>query len=501
MRLSQPAEPSAGSSGKPSRALLVGALPGEGWVLSEWLRDVVPGGAPLDLVEVASLDAALDVAQHERLEFCLFGANLGSTALLRFLRQSRSIPRVVPVVVLAARAEEDAVVEALREGAHDFLLRDELDRDAARRVARSSIRVARALERERAALERARQHELRFRALGEAMGEGLLHFASDGRMVACTPMASALLGASNSLEGMTLEETAAMFCDAAGDPWPLASFPAFEAYRSGRPVTAHGVVPRGPSPAMALTLRARPVFAGDAEHPEVLLILAVDERETAAADVASRTAGVAHDLSSLLQVVQGGSDLLRRELGANDLLRPLAEQLDGAARSAAAMVRKLASAPQGRPRPVRPLLLDETIGAARGWLGLVAGADVRVELHLDGGGAVVACEPDELHRVLLNLVTNAREAMPHGGVVRIATRRVGGDAPYAELVVSDGGQGMDALTLARAFLPDFSTKSSDHRGLGLATVRAIVERWGGTAALDSSPGRGTRATLVLPLAP
>src|SRR5262245_24510937 len=120
VRLSQPAEPSTGYPGKAPRALLVGALPGEGWVLSGWLKDVVPGDAPLDLIEVDSLEAALDVAQHERLEFCFFGTNLGPTALLRFLRQSRSIPHVVPVIVLAARADEDTVVEALREGAHDF---------------------------------------------------------------------------------------------------------------------------------------------------------------------------------------------------------------------------------------------------------------------------------------------------------------------------------------------------------------------------------------------
>jgi len=503
VRLSQPVEPSSGLSGEPSRALLVGALPGEGYVLSEWLRDVLPGRAPLELVEVDSLVAALDVVQHERLEFCFFGANLGPTQLLRFLRQSRSSASVLPVVVLATRADEEAVVAALREGAYDFLLREGLDRDGARRVARASMRLGRALDRERLALENARQLELRFRGLAEAMGDGLMHFSSDGVLLTCTPMASALLGAASALEGKSIEEIADLFVDANGDPWPLSTFPAFEAHHGGRPVTAHGVVPRGPSPVLALTVRARPVFAGDAERPEVLMILAADERESAAADAASRSAGLAHDLSSLLQVVQGGSDLLSRELPTEHPLRPLAEQLDGAARSASAMVRKLASAAPGRTRTPRPLQLDGSIGGARGWLELVAGADVRVELHLAAAGALVACEPDELHRVLLNLVTNAREAMPDGGVVRVATRvqlGAAGEPAHAELVVSDSGHGMDALTQARAFLPDFSTKSSEHRGLGLATVRAIVERWGGSAMLDSSPGKGTRARLLLPLA-
>ena len=157
-----------------------------------------------------------------------------------------------------------------------------------------------------------------------------------------------------------------------------------------------------------------------------------------------------------------------------------------------------------RARPLRPQVLDDSISSARGWLQLVAGADVRIDLHLGAGRALVSFEPDELHRVLLNLVTNAREAMPGGGLVRIATQVVqddGGAPARLELAVTDSGRGMDPLTQARAFLPDFTTKSSDHRGLGLATVRSIVERWGGSAVLDSGPGRGTRATLLLPLAP
>ncbi len=503
--VSQPAEPLGGVSGRSLRGLLVGALPGEAWVFSEWLRDVLPGGGELELIEVDGLDAALDAVRHETLELCLFGLNLGSAALLRFLRQSRVGARVLPVLVLAGRADEAAVVEALREGAQDFLLREELNRDSVRRVARTAARLGRALERERAAAERARQLELRFRSLAEAMTDGLLYFGSDGLLELCTPMASALIGASEPLEGRSIEEIAALFSDASGDPWMGTGFPATEAHVNGRPATVHGATPRGPSPVMALTLRARPVFAGDGDHPEVLLVINAEERPSLAGGLAVRTAGMAHDLANLLQAVQGGSDLLRRQLSEHEsaTARALAEQVESAARSAAVMVRRLSELSQERVHSTRPLRLDEAIGNARGWMQLLAGVDVRLDLHLQAPAAAITCDPDELHRILLNLIANAREAMPHGGRIRVATRTVpdtvvpGG--VRAALEVSDSGSGMDAATRARAFQAEFSTKPNGHRGLGLATVRAIVERLGGRAELSSEEGQGTTVTVSLPV--
>jgi len=116
------------------------------------------------------------------------------------------------------------------------------------------------------------------------------------------------------------------------------------------------------------------------------------------------------------------------------------------------------------------------------------------EWELDLG---FAATPLDLERVLINLVKNAREATAPGEEVRLT---LGRDGERVRLSVSDPGRGMDAETQGRAFQPGFSTKSGTGRGLGLASVRRLVERNGGSLACESAPGRGTRVDLSFPVA-
>jgi CheY-like chemotaxis protein len=114
-------------------------------------------------------------------------------------------------------------------------------------------------------------------------------------------------------------------------------------------------------------------------------------------------------------------------------------------------------------------------------------------------------DPAQFNQIIINLAVNARDAMPQGGRLRLSTRRVVLDAnapnlpsgTYSALIVEDTGIGMDEETLARAFEPFFTTRSTS-TGLGLSTVYAIVEQSGGRIAIDSEEGRGTTVTIVLP---
>jgi signal transduction histidine kinase len=153
--------------------------------------------------------------------------------------------------------------------------------------------------------------------------------------------------------------------------------------------------------------------------------------------------------------------------------------------------------------------LDRTVVGAESALRQLLGAGIRLRLQLNAPAALVALDLGGPEEILLNLASNARHAMPHGGQLTIATSIVEAtgaaesrllDGRCALVCVSDTGAGMDAQTQARAFEPFFTTKPAGNgTGLGLAMVHGIVERAGGEIQLTSELGRGTTFRIYLPL--
>jgi signal transduction histidine kinase len=218
------------------------------------------------------------------------------------------------------------------------------------------------------------------------------------------------------------------------------------------------------------------------------------------------TGGIVHDLNNLLFVITGQVELARR------LLRPdhpafarLAPALHAAER-AAALNRQLLSFGRSSHADPRPVDLNAVVAQLDRMLQRVIGEDVRVEVRAGHGLGRVRGDVAELERLFLNLALNARDAMPGGGRLSIETRDVeiagGSDPPappgrYVMVAVSDEGLGMDEATRKRIFEPFFTTKP-EGAGLGLATVRGIVELSGGCIRVDSEPGRGTTFRVYLP---
>jgi two-component system, cell cycle sensor histidine kinase and response regulator CckA len=127
------------------------------------------------------------------------------------------------------------------------------------------------------------------------------------------------------------------------------------------------------------------------------------------------------------------------------------------------------------------------------------GPDVVLDLLLDPGTAPVLVDPGQMEQVLVNLIMNAREAMPQGGRASITTWNVEQDPPYVAIAVKDTGIGMDATTRSRIFEPFFTTKhGSSGTGLGLSTVLGIVEQSGGYIDVESELGQGAAFTMCLP---
>jgi PAS domain S-box-containing protein len=222
--------------------------------------------------------------------------------------------------------------------------------------------------------------------------------------------------------------------------------------------------------------------------------------------------GIAHDFNNLLTAIAGYAELLRNEVPADSESQADVDEILRASRSAAGLVRQLLAF--GRRQVLEPagLGLDVLVEQLRPMLAGLLGPRVKFEAASSGPVAPVFADPGQIEQVLVNLAVNARDAMPDGGVLTIATGETDLDSEYtrahsmavpgryATLTVSDTGTGMSDDTLSHVFEPFFTTKGPGKgTGLGLATVYGIVRQSGGSVTATSELGRGSAFTVFLPL--
>jgi len=275
-------------------------------------------------------------------------------------------------------------------------------------------------------------------------------------------------------------------------------------------------------------------------------------RQSEKMEVIGRLAGgIAHDFNNLLTGILLYCDLLsaglktavgengrsvnlgvensgleNRSLGTSTLAQHV-EEVRLAGEQGAALTQQLLAIARQRPAELRPVPINEIVVSTENLLRRLIGEQVELVTALDSGAGVVLADPAQLRQVLLNLVLNARDALPQGGKIRLITRatefpetefpgakvphmntansnlrRESGAAPTrraVSLTVKDNGCGMDAETRARLFEPFFTTKNPGAgTGLGLATVERIVSEAGGRIEVESEPGRGTLIEVLLP---
>jgi signal transduction histidine kinase len=218
--------------------------------------------------------------------------------------------------------------------------------------------------------------------------------------------------------------------------------------------------------------------------------------------------GVAHDFNNLLTVINGYSQMLLTEpLGART--REEVQQIHKAGCRAAELTGQLLTFSRRQVADVVSLDLNSVIRDAEPLLNRLAGEDVQLDIRLAPSVALIGGNVSQMNQVLMNLVVNARDAMPNGGRVGITTEHLivpsGADHPagiaagtYVVLTVSDTGIGMTDETRQQIFEPFFSTKGEAGTGLGLSTVYGIVRQRQGDIDVRSAPGQGTRFRIYLP---
>jgi PAS domain S-box-containing protein len=221
--------------------------------------------------------------------------------------------------------------------------------------------------------------------------------------------------------------------------------------------------------------------------------------------------GVAHDFNNLMTVVVGSCSLLKQKAIADAEVGRLLEGVEDCAERATELTRQLLAF--GRKQFLMPVVLDlnHLVAGMGKLLRRLIGEPIELVTTLSPALPSVKADPAQLHQVILNLVVNARDAMPEGGRLTLATALVELDETYARahpevrpgryalLEVADTGCGMDDKTRARIFEPFFSTKEvGQGSGLGLATVYGIVKQSGGHIDVSSAPGQGTTFRICLP---
>ncbi len=222
--------------------------------------------------------------------------------------------------------------------------------------------------------------------------------------------------------------------------------------------------------------------------------------------------GVAHDFANLLTLIAGYSDILLNRIGDQDPLRPEIDEIRKAANRGARLTGQLLGFTRGRTGEPRPLDLNVLIVDMQSMLRPIIGEHVDLQTSLSPGLANVMADPGQMEQVIMNLILNARDAMPTGGQIHIesansdlaeATAGIHGlpAGKYILLSISDTGHGMDSETAGRVFQPFFTTKDHDKgTGLGLSTAMGIVKRCGGDIWVRTAPGQGASFTVCLPQA-
>ena len=330
-------------------------------------------------------------------------------------------------------------------------------------------------------------------------------------------------GAAERLFGWTAEEVI-------GKPYPLASetmLPEIarsrtRALREGRFIDVHAQRMRRDGSLVDLSLSVGVVRNAHSE-PSGFVLLAADLSERAKLEAQLRHAqkmdavgqlagGIAHDFNNLLTVVTGYAGILLSELPKDEPIRPDIKEIMSAADRAGVLTRQLLAFSRQQMLEPRVLDLNDVVEGMEQMLRRVLPADIKVIMKLDRSLGWVNADPGQLEQVLMNLIVNARDAMPEGGELVIETRdaRLDGTdgsecagakaGDYVTLAVSDTGCGIPEPMQSRIFEPFFTTKEyGKGTGLGLSTAHGIITQSGGYITVRSEPGVGATFKVYLPL--
>ena len=431
----------------------------------------------------------------------------------------------LPFIIVSGTIGEATAVDAMRAGAHDFVLKDKLARLSP--AIERELRECNERKARRVTEDALRASEARFRRLAESGVVGITIAESSGKVVEAN---DTFLG----MVGYSRDDLQAGLVSWTGMPPPDWTQPNAVATAQLR---AHGFARPWEKKYIRKDGSLVPVLVGIATLEGAKNILVsidltdlkraeagltrVEEalcrseeqlRQSQKMEAVGRLAGgVAHDFNNVLSVILSYGELILRDLKPTDPLRTDIEEIRKAASRAAGLTRQLLTFSRQQVFEPKVIDLHEVLTGMGNMLQRILGEDVELVCVAPKSPGRVKVDPSHIEQVILNLVVNARDAMPTGGNLTIETANVILDEDYAQhdllakagayvmMAVSDTGAGMDRGTQTRIFEPFFTTKElGKGTGLGLSTVFGIVRQSGGNVWVYSEPGMGTTFKLYLP---
>ena len=466
-------------------------------------------GLQCDIRNVDTRGAFLEALTRDRPDIVLSDFSLPEIDGLTALALVRERAPDVPFILVSGTLGEEAAVESLRSGATDYVLKHRLVR-LAPAVRRAVAEAAEARKRSQA--------ERMFRTLLECAPDALILVDRQGTIVLLNAQAERMFGyARSELMGQAMES--------------LLAEKSREDHAALR--ARYFAVTDGAQAPAAAELRGR--RTDGAEFPIEIILSPLETEDgllvtSAIRDISDRkqlearllqsqkmeaigllAGGVAHDFNNLLNVISGYGEMLLKGVANDDPKRGRLEQILGAASRAASLTRQLLAFSRKDVIETRVLDLNTLLVDMEKMLRRLIGEDINLVVRTENGIGRVKADRGQIEQIVMNLVVNARDAMPQGGKLTLRTNSLRLDpvlarshprarpGAYVVLEVTDTGVGMKADVKARIFEPFFTTKPvGQGTGLGLATVYGIVEQGGGFLSVDSEPGRGTTFRICLP---
>jgi len=363
--------------------------------------------------------------------------------------------------------------------------------------------------------EALRHSEARYRSLIQSAVYGIYRGSVDGRFLDVNPALIHMLGYDSAEEILTLDPKREVFVEPAAHAHLMQEF-----QRTGKLDSAEVRWKRKDGSAITVRLSGRSADAAD-DRDGTLEIIAEDVTERRALEDQFRQAqkmeavgrlagGVAHDFNNLLMVVSGYTEVLIEELNENDPLLPKIQAIQQAADRATTLTRQLLAFSRKQLLELKVVDVNAIVADMERLLRPLIGENIDLTTRLSPNVGHTRADAGQLEQVIMNLVVNAKDAMPNGGRILIQTSGEELDAlrrehsliqpgSYILLSVSDTGGGMDKETQSRIFEPFFTTKEKGKgTGLGLSTVYGIVKQSGGYIFAHSEMGSGTTFRIYLP---